>query len=92
MVAARDDDHVVCPGHIDQSMLVVNSSGPTPSQIPFERFGLADTVKWLAEYFLNQLVDSLAEFAVMVLKPLIILPCRRSESQIHSGLNSCFRA
>ena len=74
MVGAGDDDNVVRIDGVNQAMLVVDAPRPIPGQVPFERFGFADALKRRSQNLSNQEVDALDQFAVMLLKPLVVAP------------------
>ncbi len=59
METARNDDYVVSLYGINQSMFVVDTSGPISRKISLERFGFADTLEGCPKNFLDQLVGSL---------------------------------
>src|SRR6516164_8415602 len=90
MIPAGDDDHVVGLHFVDQSMLVVDSSGPTAGEAPLERFGFADSVKRRAKNIVDKLIDSLEQLTVILLKPQIIVPGGWRKGQIHAGRNFRF--
>ena len=52
---------------------------PFYEQISSQWFRLAYALKWLSKNTLDQLVDTLQKFAVMLLKPQGVVPCGRSE-------------
>src|SRR5712691_6985266 len=90
MVAARDDDRLVRPDGVDQTMFIVDTPRPVASEVTPERFRLTDASKRCSQNVLDQLIDSLDQSAVMFLEPLVIAPAGWREGEIHSVLNSRF--
>ena len=84
VVAASDDDYDIGLNGVHQTMLVIDTPRPISREITLERFGLANPLKGRSKNVLDDLVDSLQQFAIALLKPLVITPGRRRESEIHS--------
>ena len=74
MVAAGNDNDIVRFDRVNQAMLAVDAPRPRPGQITPERFGFADPLERRSQNLPNQEVDAPDQFAVMLLKPLIVAP------------------
>jgi hypothetical protein len=59
METAGNEDCVVGFDSINQTMFIVDASGPISGQVSFERLGLADSSKWRPQNILDQLIESL---------------------------------
>src|SRR4051794_29492337 len=86
MVPTGDDDHVVLFDGVYQAMFIVDASGPESREFAFERLGFADAFERQSQDVLEDLIDSLRKLAIVLHEPLIIVPRRRCEREVHGRL------
>ena len=68
---------------VHESVLMADPARPPARQIATERFGFAGALERMASAFLNQRVQLVDQFRVMILPVTIVLPSRRPEGYVH---------
>jgi hypothetical protein len=94
MITAGDNRQVFIVHGIDKPIGIVDPAGVKAGKILLERFGLADTVEWVAQRCFNKPVDPLERLAVLSLPVDVALPRRIRPSELafthRSGLSVRF--
>jgi len=68
---------------VHDSVLMADPARPPTRQIAAERLGFARTFEGIVATFLDQRVQFVDEFPVMILPVAIVLPSRRPEGYVH---------
>jgi len=69
---------------VNDTMLIVDASGPVTGKAVFERFGFAGTLEWFTHDLMDQPVYSFEHVLVGLLPVEIILPGIPGKDQLHS--------
>ena len=74
VIAKLRDEHAIARRFVDQSVFVVDASGPIAGKPVFQRFGLADSLKRLPLNLFDQCVDPFEYGFISLLPMQVVLP------------------
>ena len=81
VIAKLRDENAIVRYFVDQSVFIVDTSGPIARKPVFQCLGLADSLKRLALNLFDQCVDSF-EYGFIGLLPMqVVLPCLAGEGE-----------